>query len=106
MALPDPETIHQLGAGASGAAIAAWLARATGFELAGMFLSGFSAAYFVGPSVASLFNLHQHASAVGFAVGFLAIMVLRKVLAVVESFPAESIGGVLVAKLKQFLGVQ
>lgn len=106
MALPDPETIQQIGAGASGAAIAAWLSRATGFELVGVFLSGFSAAHFVGPSVASIFNLGSHATAVGWAVGFLAVMVLRKVLAVVESFPAESVGGILVAKLKQFLGVQ
>lgn len=53
MALPDPETLHQLGAGASGSAVAAWLARATGFELVGMFLAGLSAAYFIGPAVAA-----------------------------------------------------
>ena len=106
MALPDPDTLHQIGAGASGSAVAAWLARATGLELAGMFLSGMSAAYFIGPAIATLFSLQAHASAVGFSVGFLAIMVLRKVLAVVDSFPAESIGGVLVLKLKQLLGVR
>jgi hypothetical protein len=106
MPLPDPDTLHQIGAGASGSAVAAWLARATGWELAGMFLSGMSAAYFIGPAVAAMFNLHSHASAVGFATGFLAIMVLRKLLAVVEGFPAESIGGVLVLKLKQLLGVR
>lgn len=106
MALPDPDTIHQLGAGATGSAIAAWLARATGMALLGMWGAGLSTAYFIGPAVAAMFNLQQHASAVGFTVGFLAIMVLRKVLAVVESFPAESIGGVLVLKLKQILGVR
>ena len=105
MALPDPETLHQLGAGASGSAVAAWLARATGLELVGMFLAGLSAAYFIGPAVAALFNLHAHASAVGFATGFLAIMVLRKVLAVIDSFPADSIGGAIATKLKQLLGV-
>jgi len=105
MALPDPDTLHQLGAGASGSAVAAWLARATGYELVGMFLAGLSAAYFIGPTVAALFGLHAHASAVGFATGFLAIMVLRKVLAVVESFPADSIGGAIAAKIKQLLGV-
>lgn len=105
MALPDPETLHQLGAGASGSAVAAWLARATGLELAGMFLSGMSAAYFIGPAIAAMFSLQQHASAVGFATGFLAIMVLRKVLAVIDSFPAYSIGGALATKIKQLLGV-
>ena len=105
MALPDPDTLHQLGAGATGSAIAAWLARATGLELLGMFLAGLSVAYFIGPSIASIFNLTAHATAVGFAVGFLAIMVLRKVLLVVESFPADSIGGALAAKIKQLLGV-
>ena len=106
MPLPDPETIHQIGAGASGSAVAAWLARATGWELIGMFLSGMSAAYFIGPALASVFGLDRHASAVGFATGFLAIMILRKVVAVVEGIPAESFGGVLVQKLKQLLGVR
>ena len=106
MALPDPETMQQIGSGAAGSAVAAWLAKATGLELAGMFLSGMSAAYFIGPAVAALFSVQQHASAVGFATGFLAIMVLRKALAVVDSFPAESIGGILVLKLKQLLGVK
>lgn len=106
MALPDPETLQQIGAGASGSAIAAWLLRATGLELVGVFLSGLSTAYFVGPAVASIFNLGSHATAVGWAVGFLAVMVLRKVLAVIESFPAESVGGILVSKIKQMLGVQ
>jgi hypothetical protein len=106
MPLPDPDTLHQVAAGASGSAVAAWLARATGLELLFMFLAGLASSYFIGPAVAALFSLQGHASAVGFATGFLAIMVLRKLLAVVEGFPAESIGGVLVLKLKQLLGVK
>jgi hypothetical protein len=106
MPIHDPETLHQLAAGASGSAVAAWLARATGFELVGMFLAGLSAAYFIGPTVSIVFSLQQHAGAVGFSVGFLAIMVLRKVLAVVNGFPADTIGGLFVAKLKQLLGVR
>lgn len=106
MPLPDPDTLHQLGAGASGSAVAAWLARVRGLELLGTFLCGMVAAYFIAPAVAAVFSLQQHAGAVGFATGFLAIMVLRKVLAVVESFPADSIGDALILKLKQLLGVR
>ena len=106
MPIHDPETLHQLAAGASGSAVAAWLARATGFELLFMFLAGLSSSYFIGPAVAAMFGLHSHASAVGFVTGFLAIMVLRKVLAVVNGFPADTIGGLFVAKLKQLLGVR
>jgi ABC-type transport system involved in cytochrome bd biosynthesis fused ATPase/permease subunit len=101
----DPDTLNQLGAGASGSAVAAWLARATGWNLVGMFLAGLSAAHFTAPAIASIFNLTAHNSAVGFVVGFLAIMVLRKFLAVIEGIPAESIGGVLLQKLRKVLGV-
>lgn len=101
----DPETLHQLGAGASGSAVAAWLARATGWELLGMFLAGLSASYFTGPAIASMFNLNGNDSAIGFVVGFLAIMVFRKVIAVIDGFPAESIGGILAQKLRKMMGV-
>lgn len=101
----DPDTLHQLGAGASGSAVAAWLARATGWELVGMFLSGLSAAYFTGPAIARIFNLAGNDSAIGFVVGFLAIMVFRKVVAVIDSFPAESVGGMLAKRLRKTLGV-
>lgn len=101
----DPAEFKNIAAGAGGSAVAAWLARATGMELVGMFVTGFLTSYFIGPAVAVFFGLGSHASAVGFVVGFLAIMVLRKLIAVVESFPAESIGGAFAAKLRQLLGV-
>lgn len=101
----DPAEFKNIAAGAGGSAVAAWLARATGFELVGMFVTGLLTAYFIGPAVAAFFGLGAHAAAVGFVTGFLAIMVLRKVVAVVESFPADSIGGAFAAKLRQLLGV-
>lgn len=98
--------IKNILAGGSGAAVAAWLARATGWTLLFMFMGGLSASVFIGPAVADWFNLAHQQAAVGFVVGFLAIMVMRKVVAVVESFPAESVGGILAAKIKQMLGVE
>ena len=102
----DPGEIKTIVAGASGSAVAAWLARATGWALAGMFGGGVSAAYFVGPVIAEWTSLQHQQSAVGFVVGFLAIMSLRKVVAAVDSFPAESIGGMFALKLKKWLGVE
>lgn len=102
----DPDTLKHLGAGASGSAIAAAIARATGWALVTMFLGGLAASIFVGPWIAEMFGLVHQLPGVGFVVGFLAIMVLRKLAAVVESIPAEGVGGVLVHWIRRLLGVQ
>lgn len=101
----DPGEIKTIAAGASGSAIAAYLARATGWALFGMFGGGLSAAWFIGPLVAEWTSLGHQQAAVGFVVGFLSIMVLRKIVAVVESFPADSIGGIFTAWLRKKTGV-
>lgn len=102
----EPETWHKLGAGGSGAALAAWFARATGMELLFMFLGGLSASWFLGPLVSEHFGLGHQQAAVGFAVGFLALIVLRKLMQVIDSFPAESIGGAIATWFKKKLGVE
>lgn len=102
----DPDTTQNLAAGGSGSALAAWLARATGWELFFMFLGGLSASWFFGPLVAEWFRLQHQAPAVGFAVGFLSLMVARKVIAVIDSFPADTIGGALAAFIHRWLGNQ
>lgn len=102
----DPGELKTLAAGASGSAVAAWLARATGWALFGMFGGGLSTAYFIGPVIAEWFSLAHQQAAVGFVVGFLSIMVLRKVVAIVEGFPSDSIGGIVTAWLKKKAGVE
>lgn len=106
MDMIDPGEFKNLVAGASGSAVAAWVARATGWALFGMFSSGWVAAYFIGPLVTEWSGLEHQASAVGFVVGFLAIIVLRKVVATVESFPAESVGGIVTLRIKKWMGVE
>ena len=101
----DPDTWQKVVAGGSGSALAAWLAKATGLELVWMFLGGSSAAWFVGPLVAEWFKLQHQAPAVGFAVGFLALMIARKVIEIVDSFPAGSFGNVALAALRRWLGL-
>lgn len=102
----DPDTAQNLAAGGSGSALAAWLARATGWELLFMFLGGLSASWFFGPLVAEWSRLQHQAPAVGFAVGFLALMTARKVIAVIDSVPADSIGGALAALIHRWIGNQ
>lgn len=103
----DPDTIKQLAAGATGSGLAAWLAKVTGWALVVMFLGGFLAAYFVGPLVADVFSISkpQSMQAVGFVVGFVAILLLRKVHDVIDSIPADSLGGALVEWLRKLLGL-
>lgn len=102
----DQDTFAKIAAGATGSGIAAWLARATGLSLAVMFVGGLSAAWFVGPAVADFSRLPTHYQpAVGFVVGFVAIMFLRKLYDVMESIPAGSIGGTLVEWLRKLLGL-
>lgn len=101
----DQETLAKLAAGGGGSALAAWLARATGAQLAIMFLGGLLASYFVAPAVADFFGLTRHQPAVGFVVGFVAIMVLRKLHDVLDSIPAGSVGGALVEWMRKLLGL-
>lgn len=101
----DHDTLAKIAAGASGAGIAAWLARATGMTLMIMFAGGLAASHFVAPLVASWFNLTAHQPAVGFVVGFLAILMLRKLHDVIDSIPAGSLGGALVEWLRKLLGL-
>lgn len=101
----DHETLAKIAAGASGSGLAAWLARATGWTLAVMFVGGLAAAYFIAPAVANWFNLQAHESAVGFVVGFLAILMLRKVHEVIDGIPANSLGGALVEWGRKVLGL-
>ena len=98
------EEIARMASGATGAGIAAWFARATGWTLVGMFLAGLSTAWFIAPSLAQWFGLVSHEGAIGFVVGFLAILVLRKVQAIVENFPAHEVGPAVVDWIKSWLG--
>lgn len=75
---------EKLLAGGSGSAIAAWIARATGFNLVMMFFGGLMAAFFLGPLTANMFNLMAYESGVGFTVGFLSICIMRKAVEMVE----------------------
>lgn len=101
----DQDTLAKIAAGAWGAGIAAWLAKATGMTLFIMFAGGLAASYFVAPAVAGWFNLTAHSPAVGFVVGFLAILMLRKLHDVIDSIPAGSLGGALVEWLRKLAGL-
>lgn len=95
----------KLAAGGGGSAIAAWLAKAAGLQLVIMFAGGLAASYFVAPALADRFGLGAHQPAVGFVVGFVAIMFLRKVHDVFESIPAGSIGASLAEWVRKILGL-
>ena len=101
----DPEDLRQLGAAATGSGIAAYIAKAKGMPLLAMFAGGMLTSIMVGPSIASLANLSDHQSGVGFTVGFLAIMILRKIHEVVEGIPAKGVGGLIVRFFQRLLGI-
>lgn len=101
----DNDTLAKLAAGGGGSALAAWLAKATGAQLAIMFGGGLLASWFVAPAIADRFALTSHQPAVGFVVGFVAIMFLRKVHDVVDGIPAGSIGSTLVEWWRKLLGL-
>jgi hypothetical protein len=101
----DNDTLEKIVAGASGSGIAAWIARATGWALIIMFAGGVAASHFVAPAVAVLFSLTAHETTVGFVVGFLAILMLRKLHDVIDSIPAGSLGGALVEWVRKMLGL-
>lgn len=102
----EPDTVNNVVAGAAGSGIAAWLARATGYSLLFMFVGGLSASWFLGPLIAEKSNLLKQQTAVGFVVGFLAIMLMRKIAEVVETFPAAKVSRSLLSALRKLLGVK
>lgn len=75
---PNYDLLNKLAAGSSGSAIAAWLARATGWDLFFHFIGGSAAAWFVGNPIAHHFGLVKLETLIGFAVGFLAIFLMIK----------------------------
>lgn len=101
----DNETVHRIAAGAAGSGLAAWMARVVGLDLVIMFIGGTAAAWFFGSPTAEYFNLTKHESAVGFAVGFLAILIMRKLYETVQSIEVKELGAVFIDKLRSFLGV-
>ena len=82
----DPDITHKLLAGGSGSALAAWIARATGFNLFMMFAGGIAAAYFLCDTVAGFFGIAtpKGIGAVGFIIGFVGIVLLRKGFEAIE----------------------
>lgn len=95
----------RLAAGAAGSGLAAWMAKVTGVDLVVMFLGGLAASWFLGEPVAEYFNLVKHESAVGFAVGFLAILVMRKLFDTLSGIDVKELGRALVDKFRKILGV-
>lgn len=95
---PNPDLVSKIIAGASGSAIATWMARATGLDLFFTFFGGMSAAWFFGRPLAEYFDLHRAESAIGFAVGFIAIFSMRKLYAIIEVVEAKDV----VAYIKGF----
>lgn len=93
----DPDFANKLLAGASGSALAAWLAKLAGVSLVLATLAGVAIAWFVGPWVADLFDLHkeQARSAVSFLTGFFGLMVLRKLGDGVMAIDAAALGSAL-----------
>lgn len=102
----DNDTAQSLAAGASGSGVAVWLSRAVGLSLAVMFLGGLAAAYFIGPVVIYVSNLPpRYGPAMGFVVGFVAIMMLRKTHEALDSIPAKSFGRALIEWWRKRLGL-
>ena len=92
---PNFDIMSKLFAGAWGSAIAAWMARATGFDLLVMFIGGSGAAWFVGGGLADHFGLVKLQSVIGFAVGFVAIFIMSKLREVILAIEPKEVIGVL-----------
>lgn len=76
----DPDLANKLLGGITGSALAAWLAKLAGIALLIATLAGVSIAWFLGPLVADVFELHkeQARAAIAFMTGFFGLFVLRK----------------------------
>ncbi len=102
----DNDTAQTLVAGGSGAAVAAWLAKATGLSLAVMFFGGLSAAFFFSKLLAPAFRLPvEYVGAIAYVVGFVAILLLRKLHGALDAVQTDALGRVIVDWLRRLLGL-
>lgn len=102
----DNDIAQRVAAGAVGSGLAAWIAKVAGLDFVVMFVGGTAAAWFFGAPLAEYFSLQKYELPLGFVVGFLSILVMRKLYETVQSIEAKELGGVVVDKLRSILGVQ
>jgi hypothetical protein len=100
----DNETVQNLAAGATGSGLAAWMAKVAGIDLVVMFIGGCAAAHFMGAPIADYFHLARHATSIGFIVGFLSILIMRKAYETLQSLDPSALGSVIVEKFRKILG--
>lgn len=100
----DPDLANKLLAGGSGSAIAAWLAKLAGWNLVIAIAAGLAISWFLGPAIADFFDLHkeQARSAVSFMVGFIGLILLRKLLLVIETIKWEEIAKSVQERIKSW----
>jgi ABC-type transport system involved in cytochrome bd biosynthesis fused ATPase/permease subunit len=103
--MSDYETFQKVAAGAAGSGLAAWMAKVVGLDLIISFLGGLAVSWFLSDTVAEYFNAANRQAAIGFVVGFLAMLVLRKLYESVQSIEAAAVARAIVDKLRQKLGV-
>jgi hypothetical protein len=100
----ENEIAQRIAAGATGSGLAVWMARVTGVDIVVMFLGGLAASWFLGEPVAEFFNLVKHESAVGFAVGFLSILVMRKLYDTIHAVDASDTATKVIDKVLSLFG--
>ena len=100
----ESEIAQRIAAGATGSGLAVWMAKVTGVDLVVMFLGGLAASWFLGEPLAVFFSLVKHEAAVGFAVGFLAILVMRKLYDTIHAIDAKDTATKVIDKVLSLFG--
>jgi hypothetical protein len=101
----EGDLLSKAAASAAGSGLAVWMAKVSGLDAFIMFIGGAAVSQIFGAPIAHYFNLQTYEAAVGFTVGFLSIMILRKLYESVGAIDGTSIGKALVDKLRKLLGV-
>jgi phosphotransferase system glucose/maltose/N-acetylglucosamine-specific IIC component len=101
----EGDLLQRAAAGAAGSGLAVWFAKVSGADIVVMFLGGLIVSIIFGEPVANYLSLQKYEAAVGFSIGFLSIMVLRKIYEGLHSIDGASVAKALVDKLRKMLGV-
>jgi hypothetical protein len=91
---------------ATGSWLAVWMSKVVGFDRIFMFCGGFAASWFLNDIISEKMSLQTHQVAVGFALGFLSMLFLRKLFEAFESIDSKKVADSFVDKLRKFLGVE
>jgi len=104
--IENGELFQKLVSGASGSALGVWFAKVTGWDRVVSAVGGVVCSQLFTAPVVDYFRLVKYENATAFVVGFLSMLVVRKIYEGISSIDTKELATAFVDKFRKFLGVE